>query len=52
MKKQIQKEITAVNKEKAMLENAIWELIKDADKYTMNADLFQSKWYENFVIKI
>ena len=36
--KQVQEEITAVNKKKAMLENTTRELTNDAGKYTMDAE--------------
>ena len=36
--KQVQEEVTVVNMNKAMLENAIWELTNDADKYAMDAE--------------
>ena len=36
--KQVQEEITAVNKKKAMLENTTRELKNDAGKYTMDAE--------------
>ena len=36
--KQVQEEITAVNRKKAMLENTTRELTNDAGKYTMDAE--------------
>ena len=35
---QVQEEITVVNKKKAMLENTIWELTNDANKYAMDTE--------------
>ena len=36
--KQVQEEVTVVNMNKAMLENAIWELTNDAGKYAVDAE--------------
>ena len=35
---QVQEEITVVSKKKAMLENTIWELTNDANKYAMDTE--------------
>ena len=37
-RKQVQEEITAVKKKKAMLENATHKLTNDADRYAMDAE--------------
>ena len=41
--KQVQEEITIVNKKKAMLENTIREFTNDADKYVMDAENVSKK---------
>ena len=48
-RKQVQKEITAINKKKAMLENTIQECRQVCCGYRK---CFQNRQYENFVIRI
>ena len=48
-RKQVQKEITAVNKKKAMLENTIQECRQVCCECRK---CFQNRQYENFVIRI